>query len=111
MRPALRILLLLVLGLALTGPAPAQNADDNSDIPPAQRLAPGKQEPEVRIIERGNATITEYKAQGRVYMIKVDPAVGPSYYLYDQNGDGQWDDRFDELGPHVSVPQWPIFQW
>ncbi|HKJ87994.1 MAG TPA: hypothetical protein VKA48_05750 [Gammaproteobacteria bacterium] len=31
--------------------------------------------------------------------------------MYDRNGDGEWDDRFSELGPDVSVPQWPIFQW
>ncbi|MFA9459223.1 DUF2782 domain-containing protein [Thiohalorhabdus methylotrophus] len=111
MKPVMQFLIPLVLGLALALPVAAQDADENADIPPEQRIAPGKEEPEVRIIQREDATITEYQAQGRVYMIKVDPVAGPSYYLYDRNGDGEWDDRFSELGPDISVPQWTIFEW
>ncbi|KPV41327.1 hypothetical protein AN478_01690 [Thiohalorhabdus denitrificans] len=109
MQPARRFLTLLALALAL--PAAAQDPEGIEDLPPEQRIAPGQEEPEVRIIQRGDTTITEYEAQGQVYMIKVEPAVGPSYYLYDRNGDGEWDDRFSELGPDITVPQWTIFEW
>jgi len=97
----------LLLLPALPGAAAAQTQDDQ-EVPPEQRLAPGKGEPEVTIIQKPNMTITEYRSGGRVYMIKVDPDVGPPYYLVDRNGDGEWD---DELGPDISVPQWTIFEW
>lgn len=94
--------MLLVLPLA----APAQ--EGTGDIPPEHRITPGKGEPEVTIIQRQDMTITEYRSGGRVYMVKVDPDVGPPYYLIDRNGDGVWD---DSMGPKVTVPQWTIFQW
>ncbi|MFP4561277.1 MAG: DUF2782 domain-containing protein [Thiohalorhabdus sp.] len=105
-----RLLTLLALALAL--PAAAQDSEEEiEDLPPEQRIAPGQEEPEVRVIQRGETTITAYEAQDRVYMIRVEPAIGPSYYLYDRNGDGEWDDRFSELGPDITVPQWTIFEW
>ena len=103
---------LLLAATALpAGPALAQDDPGGDPIPPEQRIAPGKEEPEVRIIQRPDMTIEEYSVQGRVYMIKVDPDVGPPYYLIDRNGDGEWDDRLSELGPDVNVPQWTIFEW
>ena len=98
--------LLLALLLALPGAAGAQGEDP--DIPPEHRIAPGKGDPEVTIIQKPHMTITEYRSGGRVYMVKVDPDVGPPYYLIDRNGDGEWDDR---MGPDVTVPQWTIFEW
>mgnify|MGYP006290882429 CR=1 FL=1 len=100
---------LLLAGLAV--PTPAQEASDDGDIPPEQRIAPGKGEPEVRIIQRPDMTIEEYSVGGKVYMIKVDPDAGPPYYLIDRNGDGEWDDRMSEIGPDVRPPQWTIFEW
>ncbi len=100
--------LLLTLVLALALPAGAAPEEEGEDIPPEHRLAPGKGEPEVRIIQRPDVTIEEYRSGGRVYMIKVIPEVGPSYYLYDRDGDGEWDERF---GPEITVPQWTIFEW
>ena len=97
---------LLALLLALPAAAPAQ--DEAEDIPPEYRLAPGDGDPEVTIIQKPHMTITEYRSGGRVYMIKVDPDVGPPYYLIDRNGDGEWDDR---MGPDITVPQWTIFEW
>jgi hypothetical protein len=104
---------MILVGLCLAAPAAPVLAQEGEfeDIPPEQRIAPGKGEPEVRIIQRPDMTIEEYSVEGRVYMIKVDPDVGPPYYLIDRNGDGEWDDRLSEIGPEMSVPQWTIFEW
>jgi hypothetical protein len=97
---------LTALLLALPGVAAAQAED--ADIPPEHRLAPGDGDPEVTIIQRPDMTITEYRSGGQVYMIKVDPDVGPPYYLIDRNRDGEWDER---MGPDITAPQWTIFEW
>jgi hypothetical protein len=94
--------LLAALIALVAGPASAQE--------PEHRIAPGE-EPEVRIIEKPDKTIEEYSTNGRVYMIKVNPDMGPSYYLIDRDGDGEWDDRQDDLGRDFVVPQWIIFEW
>ena len=105
-RPNWLIMLLPILLLAFGGSRAAE--EETEDIPPEQRLAPGKGEPEVRIIQRPDVTIEEYRSGGRVYMIKVIPEAGPAYYLYDRDGDGLWDER---LGPDITAPQWTIFEW
>jgi len=104
---------MILVGLCLAVPAAPALAQEEGleDLPPEQRIAPGKGEPEVRIIQRPDMTIEEYSVEGRVYMIKVDTDVGPPYYLIDRNGDGEWDDRLSEIGPEMSVPQWTIFEW
>ena len=45
-------------------------------------------EPEVSIIKRDDAVVHEYRMNGQLYMIKIEPVVGPPYYLFDSNGDG-----------------------
>ena len=97
---------LLVLGFAV--PVAAQNGGEAPIPPKAYRLAPGDGEPEVRIIQRKDVTVHEYRSAGRVYMVRIDPAYGPPYYLFDRNGDGNWDERF---GPHTATPQWTIWRW
>jgi hypothetical protein len=67
-------------------------------------------EPVVTIVHKGNAVIEEYRVNGNLYMVKVTPAVGPSYYLIDNNGDGELNSRRHELD-QVIVPQWVLFRW
>jgi hypothetical protein len=44
--------------------------------------------------EDDDATITEYRSSGKVWMIKVQPAGDfPPYYLYDDSGDGTFKHR------------------
>ena len=59
---------------------------------------------------KDDAVIEEYSINGVVYMTKVTPVVGPSYYLIDNNGDGQLNVRRHELD-NVTVPQWILFRW
>ena len=68
-------------------------------------------EPEVTIRQKGERTVTEYRVNGRLYMIKVKPAAGPAYYLADTDGDGELESRQSELDPGFLIPKWILFQW
>lgn len=68
-------------------------------------------EPEVSIIKRDDAVVTEYRMNGQLYMIKVVPVVGPPYYLIDSTGDGSLNIRRNDLDPGLVVPSWMIFRW
>jgi len=67
--------------------------------------------PAVTTHEQGNSTISEYRVNGELYMIKVTPKKGPVYYLVDSNGDGDLDARKTELDPNMLVPTWVLFSW
>ena len=67
-------------------------------------------EPDIRIVRGESETVTEYRVNGVVRAIKVQPDVGPAYYLIDTDGDGRIDNS-TELGPEVVIPQWVLFSW
>ena len=106
---------LLTTALVLPGAAYAQ------DVPPPppirEPLPPKVQDedemiaPEVRIrTEEDGRTVEEYVSNGRVYMVKITPVVGPSYYLLDTTGDGILNIRHDRFEP-VKPVYWKIFEW
>lgn len=55
-------------------------------------------EPDINIINKHDRRVEEYRNNGRLYMVKVTPANGPAYYLFDSDGDGRID----------GVPRWII---
>ncbi len=65
---------------------------------------------EIRSYQRKDgATISEYVSHGRVYMIKVQPQGGfPAYYLYDANGDGDFERRLPGGYKRISPPSWVL---
>lgn len=77
-------------------------------IPEPQGAA--SDEPEVTISKQTDLTVEEYRANGRVYMIKVTPKVGPPYYLVDQRGDGKFA-RQESLDTGFRPPQWVIHRF
>lgn len=79
--------------------------------PPPTGLADEGLEPEVKIIKRSDAVIHEYRINGRLYMVKVVPRVGPPYYLYDREGNGSLESRRLVLEPAPVVPNWKIHSW
>jgi hypothetical protein len=123
--------LLLLLVFSSLAQAQAQNQDleaalppppmnDSPDTPELKSAPPPTvettierepQEPEVRIIERKDKTVTEYRENGVVYMVKITPSVGPSYYLIDSDGDGDLETRQSDLDPDMAVPTWVIKRW
>lgn len=53
--------------------------------------------------------VTEYRVAGQLAVVKVQPARGPAYYLYDRNGDGRLDSSEGE-GP-VSPVYFELYEW
>lgn len=68
-------------------------------------------EPDVTIIRRRQETVTEYRVNGKLRAIKVQPRNAPAYYLVDADGDGTPESRRDGFGEDILIPQWVIFSW
>lgn len=73
---------------------------------PEQMLAEGAT-PTTRTEANGD-TITEYREAGALKMVKVQPARGPVYYIYDRNGDGVVNDADAKDGP---LTYYKLFSW
>lgn len=107
---------LVLAGLFLSASLSAEEAvrlEDLSDAPPPPSVVDSGEtlEPEITIINRDEETIEEYRINGSLYMIKVTPAFGPSYFLVDNDGDGVMDTNMSEIYSDFVVPQWVIFSW
>lgn len=79
-------------------------------LPPKVQDPDDQLEPEVVIRREEDRTVEEYRSGGRVYMVRIIPAVGPPYYLIDTTGDGLLDFRDDHMQP-VKPVYWKIFEW
>ena len=75
---ALALAVLLSAACATTGP------DDPPPVPP-----PGATE--ATRVESNGDVVTEYRVNGSVAMVKIEPNRGPTYYLVDADGDGRLD--------------------
>ncbi|MGD9600487.1 MAG: DUF2782 domain-containing protein [Gammaproteobacteria bacterium] len=114
-----RIFPLEVASLVLTvgvwqGAAAAGGLEDVPEAAPAPPAAieDGQElEPDVTIVQRKDATVEEYRLNGRLYMVKVVPVLGKPYYLVDNDGDGLMERRISDLQRDPIVPQWVIFSW
>jgi hypothetical protein len=113
MRSRLLIPLLLASGLAW-----AQNAakptglEPIPDGPPDASRTQNVPAPEITIRQMGDrGTIEEYRAGGVLYMIKVNPAKGSSYYLVDTDGDGNMETRQNDLQSGMLIPAWVLLRW
>ncbi len=97
-----------------------QSSPPPSDAPPPppirEPLPPKVSEPEdelqpgVVIRREEGRTVEEYSSGGRVYMVRITPAVGPPYYLVDTTGDGLLDLRHETFEP-VKPVYWKLFEW
>jgi len=86
----------LILAAAFAGAASLAAAQDGPESgaylePPGLLPLPYRgeevaMEPEVTIIETGQERIYEYRVRGQLYMVKVQPQIGPPYYLLDTTG-------------------------
>jgi hypothetical protein len=101
--------LLLLAGHAL---AVDETPVPNTAPPPSPSERAQEQiEPEVKIIQRDDKIIEEYRINGKLYMIKVTPKGAPPYYLIDTDGDGSLDSHPSEIEPHLMIPSWVLFRW
>lgn len=67
-------------------------------------------EPQVTITKQSEQTVEEYRANGKLYMIKITPKHGVPYYLVDDRGDGKFA-RQESLDSGFRVPRWIIFKF
>ncbi len=121
MRPAglARTLLTAALAAALAvravdGLAQARAPEPATEPPPANVTGADLMESmrsEVRIIARENHEVEEYRVGNNVYMIKVKPKNAPPYYLYDEDGSGNFQWRRGMDLERTQVPHWAIMRW
>jgi len=113
MRLCLLLLLLLAPGLGWT--QDAANPADLQPIPDGPPDASREQNvpaPEITIRQLGDqGSVEEYRAGGVLYMVRVNPAKGVSYYLVDTDGDGNMETRFNELQSRLAIPAWVLLRW
>jgi hypothetical protein len=104
---------LLTTTLLLALVASAQ-ATTTKDVPIPQKLPPPTAEdagPTVTIRASDNGDrVEEYRQGGQVYMVKVTPARGRPYYLYDDDGNGRLD-RSDAEKNDISPVYWTVYEW
>ena len=67
-------------------------------------------EPQVTITKYTEQTVEEYRAGGKLYMIKIIPKIGKPYYLVDDQGDGKFS-RQESLDSGVRPPRWVIHEF
>jgi hypothetical protein len=79
-------------------------------IPPPPGMVDQDMEPQITITQKGEDKVEEFRIKGRLYLIKVTPSHGKSYYLVDTRGDGLMR-RYDDLSPNFMVPMWVIHQF
>ncbi|MCA1779032.1 MAG: DUF2782 domain-containing protein [Xanthomonadaceae bacterium] len=111
------MLAMVVVGACLLITTVSWAQDDAPPPPPIREPLPPKVtdpeaqlEPQVVIRREEGRTVEEYVSNGRVYMVKITPVVGPSYYLIDSTGDGLLDLEHDRFEP-VKPVYWKIFEW
>ncbi|MDR0777472.1 MAG: DUF2782 domain-containing protein [Azonexus sp.] len=109
MRRLLPLLLLAVLPAwaeqSATQPLPAVPPP-----PPGMEAFDSALEPEVTIVKGERETREEFRMGGKLYMVKVTPAVGRPYFLVDRHGDGIFIETDIEPRP-TRPPMWIIHSW
>lgn len=104
MRYPVVLLTLMLSGLAVAAAPP----EHPSGLKPVPDGAPGPGDaPAVTIKPSSQGRVVEYRANGKLYMLKVVPRVGKPYFLIDQKGDGQFA-RQDSLDSGMRPPMWVV---
>jgi hypothetical protein len=108
-------MLLLALLLTFSTMAVAEGAAEASPPPEIENEDGARTaeslEGEVTIVQGRNAIFEEYRRNGRLFMVKVIPNVGPPYYLIDSDGDGMLEFQGDDISGNWLIPQWVLFSW
>ena len=105
---------LLLSSLLSTALAAQPQAPALQPVPPPPPMdnsaADAELEPPVTIIKQAEQTVEEYRANGKLYMIKIIPKIGAPYYLVDDRGDGKFS-RQESLDSGVRPPRWTIHKF
>lgn len=104
----MRISVLLLAFLAGNAAFAAPPSDRPPELQPVPDGAPGPDDAAAITIKPSpQGRVVEYRANGKLYMLKVIPRVGKPYYLIDQRGDGQFA-RQDNLDSGMRPPMWVV---
>jgi Protein of unknown function (DUF2782) len=110
--PVIVFACLAIFAARIAAAPPADLEELPAPLPPPDLAEPSDElEPDITIIQRKDATVEEYRLNGRLYMIKVTPVVGKPYYFVDRDGDGLMESKMSDLYNVDRVPQWVIFSW
>ena len=105
-----------LIPLMLLAALPVWAQNDLQPLPAVPPPPPGMEafdaalEPQVTIVKAESETREEFRIKGKLYMVKVTPAVGKPYYLVDNQGDGQFVEA-NITHPVVKPPMWIIHSW
>ena len=78
--------------------------------PPDVKATEASKTETVTTRKSGTDTIEEYRLGGKLYKQRIQPAVGPAYYLVDEKGEGKFT-RVDGPDLKIAVPMWVILSW
>ncbi len=116
-----------LIGICLFGSATLFAADDAALPPPAagentagqpafvndevpSSVPKAGDVPDVTITPRPETKVEEFRVNGKLRYIKITPAKGKPYYLFDSDGDGEVDAM--ETGvDKARVNQWLLMEW
>ena len=65
-------------------------------------------EPDITVRQEEDRTVREYRVNGQLYAIEIKPKVGPSYFLVDDDGDGDFRRSDNE---RIAIPHWVLVSW
>ncbi len=76
-------------------------------IPPKEKAT---LESKVTTVKKGADTVDEYRMNGKLFKMRITPAKGPSYFLVDPKGDGNFI-RADGPEQKIATPTWVLLEW
>lgn len=92
-------------------PPPPRAKQPQAPVPDAETLEREHElEPQVTIIQEAPTRIEEYRVGGRLVYVRIEPAKGAPYFLFDTDGDGILDERSNSLD-NPPLNQWILHQW
>lgn len=99
----------MLLAATLMGVAVGVVAEEASSEEPRAAQLPGSDE--VSIEPAKKELINEFRINGQLYMICVNPKKGSTYCLVDADGDGSLETRKNDLTPDFLIPSWVLMRW
>ena len=102
----MRFLLFFLMAAAMpvfaeSGPLSGQGSGGGDEL----------RQPQIIVRPAPSGHVEEFRRGGQIYMIKVTPEKGLSYYLVDTDGDGRLETRRTELDSEFVIPQWVLKRW
>ena len=103
--------LAMALGIMFGGAAAEDGQVPISAPPPPPPLRSGEPlEPQVTIRRNQREVVYEYRRNGVLFLVRVQPRVGPPYHFVDVDNDGTLDYRPGDPVRN-SINQWILYRW